>query len=564
LPRFADTVGKFLDRMIGIVAPRVALARMSARQLSCTMESWGSNSPGGYDGGKLNRLTKGWMGRNINENAVPRGQIDQLRWNSWELYRNNPHARKILRSLEAKVIGRGLKPESQAVRRDGSAHAEFREAVNRLWAHLADKLDVRGRPGQGGLHIADLEKLAFRSAVLGGDCLYSLKRPSMAKAEELGLKVPIQIRLIHAQRLANVTQSAAGSGNEIYHGIELDGDGRRVAYYLYERHPAEPFWGVMNPQRWPAQTIGHLYYSDDIDELRGTPWFAAALLQMRDTQDYQYNELKASALAACIVLGYRRATGQTTGPALNPPEAWDLNDADGNKITHIQPGMLLDLGMNGEITGFNPARPSTSAEAWINHLIRSTATAIPGVKGSTLTGDYRNSSFSSERSADNDAWPELEGVQDWVAFNFLQPIYQEIIRTALLAGYFDGIITESEFADDEESFTSAHWQGPVALSINQVDDAKASSLRIAGAQSSPQIEAAKTGGNWRRILRDVAEYRKEAVGLGLPEAWIDAIFGVKVTEQTDGASSAADEGDAGDGSSGTPAGKPAKKELANA
>jgi hypothetical protein len=39
---------------------------------------------------------------------------------------------------------------------------------------------------------------------------------------------------------------------------------------------------------------------------------------------------------------------------------------------------------------------------------------------------------------------------------------------------------------------------------------------------------------------------------------------VKVTEQTDGASSAADEGDAGGGSSGTPAGKPAKKELANA
>jgi lambda family phage portal protein len=549
--------------MIGIVAPRAALARMSARQLSWTMESWGYNGPGGYDGGKKNRLTKGWMGRNLNENAVPRGQIDQLRWNSWELYRNNPHARKICRTLEAKVIGRGLKPESQANRSDGSPHNEFREAVNRLWTSLAEKLDVRGRPGQGGLHIADLQKLALRSAVLGGDCLYSLKRASPAKALELGLTIPLQIRLIHAQRLANITQAAAaGNGNnQVYHGIELDEDGRRVAYYLYERHPAEPFWGVMVPQRWPASTIGHLYFSDDIDELRGTPWFAAALLQMRDTQDYQYNELKASALAACIVLGYRRASGQTTGPSISPPEQWDLTDADGNKINHIQPGMLLDLGMNGEIDGFNPARPNTSAEAWINHLIRSTATALPGVKGSTLTGDYRNSSFSSERSADNDAWPELEGVQDWVAFNFLQPIFQEIVRTALLTGYFDGVVSDSEFADNEESFTSAHWQGPVALSINQVDDAKASSLRVAGAQSSPQIEAAKTGSNWRRILRDVAEYRREALAQGLPEQWIDSIFGVQVTEKTDG-------GSTGDGSIDDPADngdadkKPLKKKEA--
>lgn len=515
-------LGKTLDCLIGVLAPRYALQRMAARNLSWSLDTWGANGPHGYDGGKKNRLTKGWMGANLNENAIPRGQIDQLRWNSWELYRNNPHARKICRTLEAKVIGRGLRPASQAVRRDGTAHVEFREAVHRLWTDIADELDVRGLPGRGGQCLQDLQKTALRAVILGGEVFYAGRRRSLAEASELGLTIPFQLQLIHPQRLANIT--GTHDGREVYQGIELNTDGSRAAYWLLDRHPAEPFGDKHEATRVPASRIGHLFVSDDVDQLRGVPWFAAALLQMRDTSDYQYNELKASALAACIVLGYRRSSGQTQF-GINPPDSWDLTDADGNKITHIQPGMLLDLGMSGEIEGFNPARPSTSAEAWINHMIRSTATAVPGVKGSTLTGDYRNSSFSSERSADNDVWPEIEGIQDWFAWNFMQPVYQEIIRTAFLAGYFDGIVTDAEFADNEKSFLAATWQGPVALSINPVDDANAAALRIKNGTSSPQIECAKLGRDWRAILRDVDEFTQHAAASGLPDGYLNGVFG---------------------------------------
>ena len=39
----------------------------------------------------------------------------------------------------------------------------------------------------------------------------------------------------------------------------------------------------------------------------------------------------------------------------------------------------------------------TNAEAWIQHMLRSTAAGTPGTKSSTVTGDFRRSSFSSER-----------------------------------------------------------------------------------------------------------------------------------------------------------------------
>ena len=37
-----------------------------------------------------------------------------------------------------------------------------------------------------------------------------------------------------------------------------------------------------------------------------------------------------------------------------------------------------------------------------------------------------------QRSADNDAWPELETVQDWFSCGFVQPVYEQVIRAAML------------------------------------------------------------------------------------------------------------------------------------
>src|SRR5437868_11224522 len=75
---------------------------------------FGSNSSGGYAAGKNNRLTKYWQPTRMNENGVPGSQVQRVRWQAWELWRNNPHARKIVKSLESKVVGRGLNPQSHA------------------------------------------------------------------------------------------------------------------------------------------------------------------------------------------------------------------------------------------------------------------------------------------------------------------------------------------------------------------------------------------------------------------------------------------------------------------
>jgi phosphoribosylformylglycinamidine synthase len=70
-------------------------------------------------------------------------------------------------------------------------------------------------------------------------------------------------------------------------------------------------------------------------------------MQARDTGDYQYNTLKASAIVACFVAGYTLPSGKTR-LGLAEEQSGDLTDQDGNSITRLQPGMLLNLGKDGD------------------------------------------------------------------------------------------------------------------------------------------------------------------------------------------------------------------------
>lgn len=530
-------IGRAIDSLIGLFRPDWALYRAQMRSVLEQVQSVGGGGNAGYSAGKLNRLTKGSNHGSLNENAIPRAEVGRLRALSWDLYRNNSQAKKIVRTLESKVIGRGLRPQSQANKQDGQPHVDFRTRAHQLWRAVHETLDYRGRPGSGGQDFTELAKTALRATILGGEVLYRFRSFEKKTPDKLP---DLKLQLIHADRLFDAGDVVAPGGNTIFHGIELNDTDRRVAYHIHRYHPSDPRGAAARQDvvRVPAAFMGHLYVAEDVDQLRGTPWFSAALLKMRDTNDYEYNELKAAAVAACVVLGYRRSNGQSQF-GVDQPDNWDLTDADGNKLSAIQPGMLLDLGKTGEIQGFNPQRPNANASEFIAHMLRSQATAVPGVKGTTLTGDYRNSSFSSERSADNDIWPEIEGLQDWFSGCFCQPIYEQVITAGVVSGYFEGILDAGEFSERKADYLRAGWQGPVARSINPVDDAEASKKRVQNGQSTPQLECGLVGRNWQENLQQIAEYIEFAKGLGIPEDIIAQTLGIEQKDEPQGS----DDGD---------------------
>jgi len=529
-----------LDRIIGWLSPSRALERIEARASLQAVNKLLGTGKGAYSAANQTRLN--WMKNPvIKENEIPSNRLEFLRAQSWDLYRDNPSCRKIVRSLEAKVIGKGMSPESLAANIDGTPHVEFRARAKQLWDSLQSGFDSRGMPGKGGLTMSGQQKLALRSCILSGDTLYRIKAISLR--EQLKRDIPISntLQLVDSCRLADASEvpgHTLANGNIIFRGIELNANLERVAYWLKSLGISQSSLSPTTVTRVTTESVGHLYLEEDIDQLRGVPWFAAAILRARRTEDLEYNVLTASAMAACVVATYSKPTGSTRlglnqglEASSTSADGTDLTDADGNAITKIQPGMVVNKGKDGSFDLQSPNQPNMNPEAFVQHLQRGTATALPGIKASTITGDYRNSSFSSERSADNDTWPELHDVQEWFASSYCQPIWETILRAAMLEGYFDGIVSSEEFQASPGRFSSARWQGPVALSINPKDDAAAASARISGGLSSLQMECAKVNVNWRNVLNDAAELYAVAKEKGIPPEVINNIMGVDTADQ---------------------------------
>lgn len=510
--------GRWIDNAIGLISPRWAARRMEWRAYSQNIRNssqvhesmqkmLASRNAGGYEAGKQNRLAGKNFKGSSHENDLPREQIGTMRWRSWNLFRNNPQARKIIRSLGAKVIGRGLSPQPQATTKDGKPHVEFRKRARAVWMEWCKESDFRGKPGRGGQNFVSQCKTGLRALILSGGVLYRFHNLDRAEQKRQQLRIPLTLQLLHVDRLDETKH-----GKGIFYGAELDNEGKTVAYHVLKGGTgANVANGLAAPtsQRIEAKDMGHLYAEEDIDQILGTPWLGAALLTMDDRRNYEASELTAAEMGSCFVAGYRRSRGKTGGIGLPNPDAnLDLTDADGNTISRIQPGMFLDLGTDGEFQSINPNRPNSGAEPFLNHLVRSEAVAVPGIKSSTLTGDYRNSSFSSERSADNDVWPEIEELQDFFSCGFCQPIYEAVITKAVASGLFDEVsgFNAQDFNDRKREYLEAHWQGPVPRSINPVDDADAARERVKNANSSPQREAAQIGRDWRQIIDEIDEF----------------------------------------------------------
>lgn len=485
---------------------------------------------GGYAAAQIDRFTRGRIvGAPTSENQQPYEHYARLRWQAWKLFRDKPQFRKIVRNLCAKIVGsEGLTPRSGAMKTtvEGDVPAtNFRVRAQQLWKEQSARMDYAGLPGQGGETQAGLEMIALIACILSGEILYKVRPLSADEQKARSAPAPVAVQLIDASRLVDDMSMQLPEGHFLYRGIEFDKEMRRYRYWLTD--PGFLF-GVqvdsVTPKPYPASDFKHVFVKDDVDQLRGVSWFAPMLQDARDFADASYNVLKAYAVQCCVVMGYRLGAGKTrfgqTGDTND-----DLTDDRGNVINRLSSAMAINLGKDGDIKMFSP-NIQTGNESFLQFIIRGICGAIPGMKSSTVTGDYRNSSFSSERSADNDAWPELEVIQTWFSKAFNQPIYEEVVTAAVADGYFDGIVTAGEFKRNKAKYLACEWQGPVARSINPVDDAQAATLRIKGGTSTPFIEAAKVGLRFEDVIHGAAQARQLVEDAGLPEVYFNSIMGL--------------------------------------
>ena len=200
-----------------------------------------------------------------NSNA-PTDDIDPnnstLRQRSRMLYMASPLATSAINTNRTKVVGTGLTLKAAIDRATigmtpeaAKAWHSRTEAEFQLWAGKKQNCDALGIN-----NFAALQQLALKSWLMSGDVFVLIKRVKPTPLNPYSLR----LHVIEADRICTpsdygggigpyrltegkIPDGKPGAGHRIYDGVEVDGDGRVVAYHICSCYPGQY---TMDKQEW--------------------------------------------------------------------------------------------------------------------------------------------------------------------------------------------------------------------------------------------------------------------------------------------------------------------------
>lgn len=436
----------WLDRVWLQMSPRRAVDRIRARAIAQTLQRH-------YEAAQGGRRTEHWKKVASDANSA-NAAIGTLRNISRDLVRNNGWARNAKRVVTRHAIGWGIVPTPmQAGLRAGNR-------ARALWRRWADtpQCDARGQ-----LNIYGLQRLAMRTVVESGEVLVRRYRRSDPR-----LAIPLQLQVLEPDHLDTTRDGLrTANGGRIIQGVEFDADGRRVAYWLLPEHPGASYQlGVsrsFGPSvRVPAEDVLHVYDVDRAGQVRGVPWFAAAIVKLKEFDEFEDAQLLRQKIAACLAV----FVTDIDGGGLAVGEEDTTKDP---KIETIEPGTIVRLPMGREVKATDP--PQVVEGGFTERTLRGIAAGI-GVTYEDLVGDFSQVNFSSARMSRLAHWAN---VYDWqwnmVIPMFCVPVWTWAMEAALIAG----AIAETPASD---------WTTQPMPIIDPDKEALANIRRIRGGQAT--------------------------------------------------------------------------------
>lgn len=403
-----------LDRFVSFISPSAGFRRQKARLLTDAIQKRG------YEGASTGRRLGGWSAASQNANAEIASAGVLLRDRSRQLVRDNSYATKAIQTLVSNVIGYGIIGEPKKI--DGSEPSEELVSAWNRWQDTT-QCDFLGRH-----NLLGLQALAFRTTVESGECL--IRRVITKTSDEE--PIPLKLMVLEPDLIDSNKQH-----QRVTQGIELDPQGKRVAYWLFDKHPGDEKAGSQVSKRVPVEDVLHVFRVDRPGQERGVPWLTPCMVILKDLDeviDATIAKQKVAAAFAAFVHDIEAAA--------------DAVDSDQRALSEkLEPGLIEILPPGKTVEFANP--PSTSDfEPFVKAVLREVAAGL-GITYESLTGDLGNVNFSSGRMGwlefyrNIDAWrwhmfiPQFcDGTGKWfleassVAMGGVEPIDHEFAWTA--------------------------------------------------------------------------------------------------------------------------------------
>lgn len=443
-----------------------------------------------FSGASSSRLYHDWAVGALSPDREIQYSLSLLRSRARDLVRNNPYATGIVEAFADNIVGwKGIRLKP-TVRVSGQPDESANTEIIRGWMDWGE----HGNPTVDGQDSwLALQRLIVKSWVADGE-VFIRERKGFGNRHGYALQL-IDPDLLD-ERFNRVPDER---GVEIRMGIEVDGDGRRLAYHFFRRHPSERP-ADRTRVRIPADEIIHWFVRYRPGQTRGFSLFAPVLTTIKMIDGLTEAELVASRLAAAKM-------GFITN---NTPEAIAVyaerlgiqnDDLEGElspRDMEIAPGVIEELMPGQGFEDFDPTHPNTAFEAFLKVMLRGVARAF-SMSYLTLTGDVGEANYSSMRAGllpERDHW---RCTQVSMYETIHQPVYKSWIGMALLSR------TLRLRTSDPTHYFSHKWRPRGWKWVDPLKDMLGAELGIALGATSRQRIAADQGHDYETIVRELAE-----------------------------------------------------------
>lgn len=431
----------------------------------------------------------------IAASGSPREDIDAhnytLRQRARMLYMAAPVATSAIKTNRTNVIGCGLQLKSRINRvKLGLTPEQAKEWQRKteeefeLWAANKRNCDAIG---VNNFYTA--QQLALASCLLSGDMIVLLKHEDPTVLNPYGLR----FHMIEADRVstptamtagssffANMTQGETKEGNRIYDGVEVDKNGRIIAYWIRNTYP---FQQTADKTEWKRvlatgeetglPNVLHVMETERPEQYRGVSYLAQViepLLQMRRYTD--------SELTAAVVESFFTAFIKTEAdPNENP-----YNEVGGDGAEQVSddpneyemgPGQINIMKPGEDVVFGDPKRPAGGFDGFVVAICKQIGAALE-IPADLLLKSF-NASYSASRAALLEAWKAFKMRREWFADDFCRPLYEVWMAEAVARGR---IIAPGFFSDPaiRAAWLGSEWIGPTQGQLDPVKEITAEQL----------------------------------------------------------------------------------------
>lgn len=389
-----------------------------------------------YAGAADNRLTGDFLQGITSGRQELKGDLQKLRARSRQLCRDNPVARRFLALCAENVIGhKGIRLQAKAENARGELSTDLNGRIEEAWCDW-------GRPATctvtGYSSWPHFQAQILQTVARDGEAF-------VRRVRGYPNRYGYALQLLDADQCDEGFDRKAGPGvNQIISGVEVDGWGKPVAYWLWSDHPNDAY-GVLRLRqrvRVPADEVLHLFVPKRAGQVRGEPWLTPVIIWLQMLYGYAEAELVAARTAAAkmgfIVQG-EEALG--TDPEQDYPTTMQA-----------EAGVIDRLAKGETFQAWDPTHPSGNFGPFLNTVLHLVAQGL-NVSHANLTGDLSQVNYSSIRAgmlAERDQWRLL---QAWFAEHCCQPVFEGWLPMAMLSPWLT-----LPGGDASRYFTAATWQ----------------------------------------------------------------------------------------------------------